>query len=202
MLRTFIAATLAAFAGCASADGGGLHIYPIQQQFKAGETVKAYRFQNNTGGPRTLKFQAARVEPGGAQTPTRELLAYPPVLRLEPGATAQVKLAARAGKIEEGRLYKLYVEAESDDPAPSSASGAWINMRLALPVILHPQSPSRSLVADGRKVCNRGNVPERLTGQPDGGLLGYALPGECIAAPESVQEVSNGETTIRLGEAR
>ena len=112
-----------------------------------------------------------------AQTPTREVLAYPPVFEIQPGGKQALKVLSRVPRGATEGTYRLMIRA---------IEGGSISF--SLPVFVPPVSANaRPAVTvtrakhDALQVSNTGSVTELITayrvGDERGSTMLYVLPG-------------------------
>ena len=203
--RTIFVSTLllsSSFAGAA-----GLQVSPISLSLQARETASGLTLSNtsNTVVQAQVRVQQWTQDGTGDQlTPSRGLLASPPMIELQPGQSQLVRIIrAKAppqgtGAVEDA--YRLLIN-EVPVKLPENTSGLQFALSYSLPVFVQPvgiakTSPqlqwSTHLQPDGKavklRVTNRGNGHAQLAGLSfintagtstdiHQGLLGYVLPG-------------------------
>lgn len=205
MLRPALIATLLLSSSVAVASG--LQVSPISLSLQARESASGLTLSNTSN---TVVQAQVRVQQwtqdgsGDTLTPSRGLLASPPMIELQPGERQLVRIIRAkappqgAGAVEDA--YRLLVN-EVPVKLPENTSGLQFAMSYSLPVFVQPvgvakTSPqlqwSTHLQPDGKtvklRVSNRGNGHAQLAGlgftNASGtstdihqGLLGYVLPG-------------------------
>lgn len=146
--------------------------------------------------------------------PTRDLLAVPPVFRLEPGGEQTVRVGLR-GPVPAGpeTTYRLLLsEVPTADGAPQG--GVRFALRLSIPVFVRTQAAEPRLVARLERTArgwalalhNAGDAHARLADvrarRHGGGSLplagdpGYLLPGETRMFPIGSPDLAVGETVL------
>lgn len=189
------------------AVAAGLQVSPISLSLQARESASGLTLSNtsNTVVQAQVRVQQWTQDATGDQlTPSRGLLASPPMIELQPGERQLVRIIRAkappqgAGAVEDA--YRLLVN-EVPVKLPENTSGLQFAMSYSLPVFVQPvgmakTSPqlqwSTHLQPDGKtvklRVSNRGNGHAQLAGlsftNASGtstalypGLLGYVLPG-------------------------
>jgi fimbrial chaperone protein len=146
--------------------------------------------------------------------PTRDLLAVPPVFRLQPGGEQTVRVGLR-GPAPAGpeTTYRLLL---SEVPTAEDArpGGVQFALRLSIPVFVRPPGAEARLVARIERsargwalvVHNAGDAHARLEGVharrrggsslPVAGDPGYLLPGESRRFPIGGPDLAAGETVV------
>ena len=130
---------------------------------------------------RLLRFQASvfhwdQTREGKMElSPTRDVLFFPPVFSVEPGATRKVRVGAAAefGSLE--KAYRIFIEElpELDPTGDSAGSQLQIRTRMGIPIFLQPEVTERGSRIDSVassagvvhfSVRNTGNVHVNLRG--------------------------------------
>ncbi|WP_339663814.1 fimbria/pilus periplasmic chaperone [uncultured Psychrobacter sp.] len=184
-----------------------MQVSPISLSLQARETASGLTLSNTSN---SLVQAQVRVQQwtqdgsGDKLTPSRGLLASPPMIELQPGERQLVRIIRAkappqgAGAVEDA--YRLLVN-EVPVKLPENTSGLQFALSYSLPVFVQPvgvakTSPqlqwSTHLQPDGKavklRVSNRGNGHAQLAGlnftdaagtsmDIHPGLLGYVLPG-------------------------
>ena len=211
--RGLLIAGMAAMAGYAGASG--LQVAPVGLEFQPSSSAQGL-WLTNTGG-QTLHAQV-RVfhwtQSNGKDelTPTRALVASPPMLALASGAQQMIRVI-RLGGTEGGATedaYRLLVD-ELPEPAPQQQTGVRYVLRYSVPVFVEPVSrPDAAAIAASLQwsltrngngaaleVHNSGTVHAQISDvslTPPGsassmvskGLLGYVLPGVTMRWPLTI----------------
>lgn len=198
-LPVFAGAMLAALAAPAGA-ASSLQVAPVRIEVPAGAAASKLTLAN--GGDETLQaqvrvFKWVQVEGKDQLVETRDVVASPPMLALEPGKSSVIRVVrtAKAGMAKE-ESYRLLVDQLPSAPARQSASVNFV-LRYSIPVFFSPKSEqgaNLSWSVEARKgqtvlhVANTGDAHLRISGlsmkTPDGkvtsfgnGLVGYVLAG-------------------------
>lgn len=206
---------LAAGTGAAS----GLQVAPVSLTLPPGEHGQALWLSNSGDVPLHAQVRVYRWQQRNGQEslePTRDLVASPPMIEIDPGQTQLVRVV-RPGAPPSGSdeaAYRLLInELPLERP---EKSGVDFVMEYSLPVFLAPSAPTRDQlhwslvrVAGGTKlrVSNAGNGHARLSAlsveggsgrrEVADGLLGYVLPGatmEWDVPPEAAAALLAGGT--------
>jgi fimbrial chaperone protein len=184
------AALLLALASApAAARAGELSVSPILVELSARTPTALLKLRNEGARPVRLQVhthawsQDARGEM--ALPTTQEVVAYPPLLELAPGASRNVRIGTTATAGPAERSFRLIVE--ELPAAQPDAAGAAVHVltRLSIPVFVAPVAPQAkaelSAAREGRRVRftlrNTGTVRVRpssiraaLRGADDGAL--------------------------------
>lgn len=157
-------------AGGARADG--LNISPVTVELTAGAKAAVVEVRN--GGTRALRYEITTFEwkqklDGDADlTPTREIVAFPPVFQLAPGEARNVRIGTTAAASDREKTWRVFVS--ELPPAAVDAGGPKLQVltRIGLPVYLEPTGKphARGEIADvaashgavSLTVRNTGNV--------------------------------------------
>lgn len=204
--RILSALAFAAIAGGALASG--LQVSPVSLRIEATQSAQGLTL-SNTGSERVQAqvrvYQWTQSDGKDQLTPSRGLVASPPMVDIEPGAEQLVRVirtgAAPAGANEE--TYRLAID-ELPGPNPSKI-GLQFVLHYSVPVFIQPQAPaplahklSWQLVENAGKVelqvSNAGTLHAQLSrlSYTNGsgkrvaiqdGLLGYVLPGASMRWP-------------------
>lgn len=139
--RAVFAAGLAALAvACwsAVAAGAALELNPVRLTLSRAQPVTALSVRNAGAEPVVLQLKTmAWTQDNGLDlyTPTRELLATPPIFTLAPGAVQTVRVGLRHAPDAHRELaYRLYLQ-EVPAAAPDG-TGVRISLRLGVPVFM------------------------------------------------------------------
>ncbi len=87
-------------------------------------------------------------------TPTRELIATPPIFNLKAGTTQLIRIGMlRKVDLEKELIYRLILEEIPPPPAPDF-KGLQVALRIGLPVFIKPDTSAQQFVRDafGRKI--------------------------------------------------
>lgn len=109
-----------------------------------------------------LEPQVWTQEGGKDRTePTTEIIAMPPIFRIEPGKTQVVRVALRRGRDKQRELtYRLFVTEVLDETAPQS-EGIRSNLRISVPIFIRPEQKARPAVEFSAELT--GGAKLRLT---------------------------------------
>lgn len=192
------------------AVAGGLQVSPISLSLQARETASGLTLSNS--GNETIHaqvrvYQWSQDEKGDQLTPSRGLLASPPMIELKPGEKQLIRIIrAKAPPQGIGAVEDAYRILVNEIPVKSAnqTTGLQFALSYSLPVFVQPvgvtkTSPqlqwSTHLQPDGKeiklRVSNRGNGHAKLSGLSfvdmagnstvmNPGLLGYVLPSTTL----------------------
>lgn len=203
--RPAILSTLLLLSGSALASG--LQVSPISLSLQARESASGLTL-SNTGNDmiraQVRVYQWLQSESGDQLTPSRGLLASPPMIELKPGEKQLIRIIrAKAPPQGTGAVEAAYRVMVNELPikAATQTTGLQFALSYSLPVFVQPvgvtkTSPqlqwSTHLQPDGKevklRVSNTGNGHAQLAGLSfintagistniNPGLLGYVLPG-------------------------
>ena len=189
------------------AVASGLQVSPISLSLQARESASGLTI-SNTGDDmvhaQVRIYQWSQDEKGDQLTPSRGLLASPPMIKLKPGENQLIRIIrAKAPPQGSGAVEDAYRILINEIPVQSATqkSGIQFALSYSLPVFVQPvgidkTSPrlqwSTHLQADGKevklRVSNSGNGHAQLAALSftdtagistviNPGLLGYVLPG-------------------------
>ncbi|HZP10962.1 MAG TPA: fimbria/pilus periplasmic chaperone [Nevskiaceae bacterium] len=177
MLGLTLATVLMSGATPASAQGGGgLQVSPIRLDLGAKQRGGALTLTNTSESKKTIQVDVVAWSQNGEEdvyTPSRELLANPPLFFLEPGASQVVRigLAASAKASASERSYRVYLREVPQDK-PVDAATLRVVVRLGVPVFVSPAAAiapdlqwSGQLQKDGSVIValeNRGSKHVRV----------------------------------------
>lgn len=189
------------------AVASGLQVSPISLSLQARETASGLTLSNSGDDmlhAQVRVYQWLQDEKGDQLTPSRGLLASPPMLELKPGEKQLIRIIrAKAPPQGTGAVEAAYRIMVNELPikAATQTTGLQFALSYSLPVFVQPvgvtkTSPqlqwSSHLQADGKaiklRVSNTGNSHAQLAGLSfintagistdiNPGLLGYVLPG-------------------------
>ena len=190
-----------------SAMASGLQVSPILLSLQARESASGLTLTNSSNDmmhAQVRVYQWLQDEKGDQLTPSRGLLASPPMTNLKPGEKQLIRIIrAKAPPQGTGAVEDAYRLLINEIPVQSATqkSGIQFVMSYSLPIFVQPvgvdkTSPqlqwSTHLQPDGKevklRVSNTGNGHAQLAGLSfintagtstdiNPGLLGYVLPG-------------------------
>nr|WP_181718216.1 molecular chaperone [Psychrobacter sp.]QJS05125.1 pilus assembly protein PapD, sigma-fimbriae chaperone protein [Psychrobacter sp.] len=189
------------------AMASGLQVSPILLSLQARESASGLTLTNSSNDmihAQVRVYQWLQDEKGDQLTPSRGLLASPPMINLKPGEKQLIRIIrAKAPPQGTGAVEDAYRLLINEIPVQSATqkSGIQFAMSYSLPIFVQPvgvdkTSPqlqwSTNLQPDGKevklRVSNTGNGHAQLAGLSftdtagtstviNSGLLGYVLPG-------------------------
>lgn len=189
------------------AVAAGLQVSPISLSLQARETASGLTLSNsgnNTVHAQVRVYQWLQDEKGDQLTPSRGLLASPPMIELKPGEKQLIRIIrAKAPPHGTGAVEDAYRISVNEIPVKSAnqTTGLQFALSYSLPVFVQPVGVTKTipqlqwsmhLQPDGKevtlRVSNSGNGRAQLAGLSfvdtagnstvmNPGLLGYVLPG-------------------------
>ena len=184
-----------------AAHASSLQISPITVELPAGQGASAITLRNPGSAPiygQVRVFRWDQSPDDDTLEPSDDLMASPPLIRIEPQGEQLVRLVRRdAGAVAEERSYRVLVD---EIPATEAAAANGINIRLRYSVPVFVEPPGRpelprlswELRRDGTqwrlRVSNAGARRAQLAAvrivtaqgaerEINQGLLGYVLAG-------------------------
>jgi fimbrial chaperone protein len=155
---------------------GGLAVQPVRVFMDAGRTTESIQVRNEGDHPLPLQLRAYewRQDDEGKDQyqPTEELIFFPRIMTLEPGAQRIVRIGVRGMAPEGEHCYRLYLE-ELPEPSTMPATGLRTLLRIGVPVFRRPASLEFAGEVAGLsledcrvsfKVVNQGNAHLMLQG--------------------------------------
>ncbi|MGE6473677.1 fimbrial biogenesis chaperone [Psychrobacter sp. NPDC078631] len=203
--RPAVFASLLLSSGVAMASG--LQVSPISLSLQARENASGLTLSNsgdNVVHAQVRVYQWLQDEQGDRLTPSRGLLASPPMIELKPGENQLIRvIRAKAPPQGTGAVEDTYRIVVNELPIKSATqqSGIQFSLTYSLPVFVQPLNVAKTspqlqwsthLQPDGKaiklRVSNSGNGHAQLAGLSfvdtagnstviNPGLLGYVLPG-------------------------
>lgn len=198
----FTTALLLAF--CAPAIAGKMAVSPVVLRGPTSQTIQMVHMANKGTTPTTYQVSVyAWHQQGEAEQiePTREVMAYPPMLEVAPGATRGIRLVKLAPS---PGTYRVVLR---ELPKKLEGSGIHRLVNYDLPLIFDDGKAPVALEASRRGsellITNTGSRSIQITEiGADGhvwkqGMLGWLLPGGSkafpYAAPGTVQVKADGK---------
>ena len=130
----------------ALALGASLDVDPIRVDFSANSTVTVLTLTNSGDGPATVQLEPvawAQANGNDVYTPTREILATPPIFTVQPHAKQVIRVGLRVpADAQKEKSYRLYLD---EVPQPSQVKGLGVVMalRIGIPVFVQATTPSK-----------------------------------------------------------
>lgn len=209
-LRGLIFGIAAGLLAWSPADASGLQVAPVELHFSPGTAAEGL-WLTNTGQEalhaQVRVFHWSQANGKDALTPTRALVASPPMLDLAPGARQLVRIIRAGGGAAAGEdAYRVLVN--ELPPAATRGKGIHYTLNYSIPVFTGATpsgnaaqvasrlswSLARTATGTALEVRNDGDTHAQLSAvelQPPGapvvvvtpGLLGYVLPGMTMRWP-------------------
>lgn len=209
--RPAVFASLLLSSGVAMASG--LQVSPISLSLQARESASGLTLSNagdNVVHAQVRVYQWSQDDTGDQLTPSRGLLASPPMIELKPGENQLIRIIrAKAPPQGAGAVEDTYRILVNELPIKSAIqqSGIQFSLTYSLPVFVQPLNVAKTspklqwsthLQADGKavtlRVSNSGNGHAQLAAlsfidaagnstEINPGLLGYVLPGATMNWP-------------------
>src|SRR4051812_11165016 len=118
-------------------------VTPIRATLSASQPVIALTVRNDGADHSVVQVDAmtwAQREGGDFYEPTREIIATPPLFKLEPGASQVVRVGLRRAPDATRELtFRLFLEEVPPPPKPDF-KGLRVALRMAVPVFVTPSS--------------------------------------------------------------
>lgn len=125
----------------ATAHAGSFRISPVRVHMHTGQSSAVLRIKNNTDSAAVFQlsgFSWSQKSGKPVLTPTRELLATPPIFKLSGGAEQIVRVGLRAPRdARREHTYRLMVT-QVPSKQKSGFTGLTINLRFSIPVFIAP----------------------------------------------------------------
>lgn len=209
--RPAVLASLLLSSGIAMASG--LQVSPISLSLQSRENASGLTLSNsgdNVVHAQVRVYQWLQDEQGDRLTPSRGLLASPPMIELKPGENQLIRIIrAKAPPQGTGAVEDTYRIVVNELPIKSATqqSGIQFSLTYSLPVFVQPLNVAKTspklqwsthLQADGKavilRVSNSGKGHAQLAAlsfidaagnstEINPGLLGYVLPGATMHWP-------------------
>lgn len=188
-----------------SVHASNMAISPVVLRNDASQTVSVVQLHNQGSEATTYQISVLAWSQEGASelvTPTREVLAYPPIVEVAPGAKRTVRLAKLASGTGHYRVLLREV------PKTTSVSGIQRLTNYDLPLTFELKKAPAAITAarEGSKLTlsNSGTGPIQITAIGGAGatpwregMLGWLLPGGRLSfdyqAPGSIVVKANGK---------
>ncbi|MBU6509313.1 MAG: molecular chaperone [Gammaproteobacteria bacterium] len=182
------------------ARAASFQVNPIRLTLSAAQSTDVLRVANNSDSPTVVQLQIvawAQEHNADVYTPSRALLATPPIFTIEPGSLQVVRIGMRsAPDTKQETCYRLFLSEVPPAPKPGFR-GVQIALRVGIPVFVEPavataptlQWAAKRLSADALQITavNTGNAHVEIlklkVNAPGHGTPlvqefgGYVLPG-------------------------
>lgn len=161
---------------CPVALAGSLGINPVKLTLSSQNPTQVITVRNDGDQSTVMQVELAAWSQAGGQevyTPTRELLATPPIFTLPAGASQIIRVGLRRAPDEKTELaYRMFLQEVPPPPKPD-AVGLQVALRISVPVFVVPAHPVTSVLhwqalrLDGRTmkigVTNTGGGHDHLS---------------------------------------
>lgn len=153
-------ALLAAALAAGPARAAELEVSPVLLELSAAARSALLSVRNAGASPARLQVKAfawaERPEGGMDLAPAPEVLVFPPLLELAPGASRNVRVGISAEPGAAERAFRLFVEELPPAREPGAPSEIRVLTRIGIPLFLQPAAPeprpeiAALAVSDGR----------------------------------------------------
>lgn len=132
---------LVSMLACGWARAGSLSVNPVRVMLSDKRPVAALTLQNSGGAPALVQlevFSWSQREGKDVYTPTREILATPPIFTVQAGGSQLLRVGLRRPIDPQRELsYRLYLQEVPPPPAPGFR-GLQVALRIGVPVFVLP----------------------------------------------------------------
>jgi fimbrial chaperone protein len=187
--------------GAGAASAGSFQVNPVRATLSPGSPIGAMTVRNSGGEPAVLQLEVmswSQEQGKDVYTPTKELLATPPIFTVPAGGSQIVRVGLRRPPDAQRELtYRLFLQEVPPPPKPGF-QGLQVALRIGVPVFVPPAAVQPPVLAwrivrtrEGQLevgLTNSGNSHIQLANvrlvRADGGELGkqqiaaYVLPGQ------------------------
>lgn len=131
------------------ARASALDVDPIRIAFSGTDTIAVLTVTNDGDGPATVQLQPvawSQAADKDVYTPTRDVLATPPIFTVQPHGKQVIRLGLRVHPdLRTERSYRLYLE---EVPQPSTVRGLGVIMalRIGVPVFVQPVNAATAVL--------------------------------------------------------
>jgi fimbrial chaperone protein len=129
--------------GAGTASAGSFAVSPVRATLSASQPVGSLTVRNHGTEPAVVQLEVVSWAQQGANdvyTPTREVLATPPIFTLPAGGSQVVRVGLRRAPDQQRELtYRLYLQEVPPTPKPGF-QGLQVALRLSVPVFVTPSS--------------------------------------------------------------
>lgn len=126
------------------AEAGSYGINPVKLTFSSQNTPQVMTVRNDGEQAAVVQVELAawtQQEDREVYTPTRDLLANPPIFSIPAGATQIIRVGLRRAPDEHRELaYRLFLQEVPPPPKPD-AIGLQVALRISIPVFVAPRQP-------------------------------------------------------------
>lgn len=136
---------LAVFLFCACwsvwAQAGSFQVSPVRTSLSAAQRVGAMTVRNDGPEPTVIQLEVvnwSQEDGKDVYTPTKEILATPPIFTLQPGASQLIRVGLRRSPDPRRELtYRLFMQEVPPPPKPDF-QGLQVALRIGVPVFVMP----------------------------------------------------------------
>ena len=147
---------------------GSFHVSPVRVEVSSQEKSSVLRVENNGQTTVTIQLHVvawAQKDGKDLLTPTRELIATPPIFNLKPGATQLIRIGMlRKVDPEKELSYRLILEEIPSPPAPDF-KGLQVALRIGLPVFIKPDTSAQQQLKFAIERLDAGSLWLTMTNQ-------------------------------------
>jgi fimbrial chaperone protein len=147
---------------------GSFHVSPVRVELSSQEKSSVLRVENNGQTTVTIQLHVvawAQKDGKDLLTPTRELIATPPIFNLKPGATQLIRIGMlRKVDPEKELSYRLILEEIPPPPAPDF-KGLQVALRIGLPVFIKPDTSAQQQLKFAIERLDAGSLWLTMTNQ-------------------------------------
>jgi fimbrial chaperone protein len=134
---------------CSMAQAGSYGINPVKLTLSAQSSTQIMTVRNDGAQAAVLQVELAAWSQADGQdvyTPTRELLATPPVFTLPAGASQIVRVGLRRAPDDERELaYRMFLQ-EVPPPVKPGGVGLQVALRISVPIFVAPVRPVKPIL--------------------------------------------------------
>lgn len=134
---------------CRIAQAGSFGINPVKLTLSAQNSTQIMTIRNDGDQSAVMQVELAAWSQANGQdvyTPTRELLATPPIFTVPAGASQIIRVGLRRAPDGQRELtYRMFLQ-EVPPPAKPDAVGLQVALRISVPVFVVPPYPVKSVL--------------------------------------------------------
>lgn len=165
--RAFLLVCLLA---CTWAQAGTFVVNPVRATLSAGQQVAALTVRNDGAEPTVVQLEVVSWSQQDGQdvyTPTRDVLATPPIFTVPPGGSQVVRVGLRRSTDPQRELtYRLYLQEVPPPPKPGF-QGLQVALRIGVPVFVLPPVPVKPVLRWQVSRTPQGQLKVSLTNSGD-----------------------------------
>jgi fimbrial chaperone protein len=124
-----------------STNAGSFSVSPVRASLSAAQAITSLTVHNSGVEPSTVQLQVMHwAQEGGKDvlTPSREILATPPLFTVPPGGSQVVRLGLRRAADARRELTYRLILTEVPPPRKPEFAGLSVTLRLSVPVFVAP----------------------------------------------------------------